>query len=73
MRNSEFWIVVNIGEKITHAICQDKVQENPRSYDVFYNYSSALDKLEREDIQAQIKTLGIEMYICPLHDPDEKI
>lgn len=71
MGRAEFWIITNVGEKITHAVFQRKVLENPPAYDVYYNYSDASEILGSVEIQSQIKKFGVDMYICPLHDTEE--
>ncbi|MCS2296232.1 charged multivesicular body protein 2b-B [Bacteroides thetaiotaomicron] len=70
-----FFFILNKGAKsggeITHAvlngsIVSGSIVSKPAGWDAFHGLALAKEKLSSEEIQQQMKELGVEMEIVPL-------
>lgn len=65
-----FFFILNKGAKsggeITHAVLNGSIVSKPAGWDAFHGLALAREKLSSEEIQQQMKELGVEMEIVPL-------
>ena len=65
-----FFFIQNKGAKsggeITHAVLNGSIVSKPAGWDAFHGLVLAKEKLSSEEIQRQMKELGVEMEIVPL-------
>lgn len=65
-----FFFILNKGAKlggeITHAVLNGHIISKPAGWDAFHGIEPAKEKLSSEEIQQQMKELGVEMEIVPL-------
>ncbi|MCS3358261.1 charged multivesicular body protein 2b-B (plasmid) [Bacteroides thetaiotaomicron] len=64
-----FFFILNKGAKsgeITHAVLNGSIVSKPAGWDAFHGLALAKEKLSSEEIQQQMKELGVEMEIVPL-------
>lgn len=65
-----FFFILNKGAKpggeITHAVLNGRIISKPAGWDAFHGLALAKEKLSSEEVQLQIKELGVEMEIVPL-------
>ena len=65
-----FFFILNKGAKsggeITHAVLNRSIVSKPAGWDAFHGLALAREKLSSEEIQQQMKELGVEMEIVPL-------
>ncbi len=54
------------GGEITHAVLNGSIVSKPAGWDAFHGLALAREKLSSEEIQQQMKELGVEMEIVPL-------
>ncbi len=54
------------GGEITHAVLNGSIVSKPAGWDAFHGLVLAKEKLSSEEIQRQMKELGVEMEIVPL-------
>ncbi|KAB3730086.1 charged multivesicular body protein 2b-B, partial [Phocaeicola vulgatus] len=52
--------------EITHAVLNGSIVSKPAGWDAFHGLVLAKEKLSSEEIQRQMKELGVEMEIVPL-------
>lgn len=64
-----FFFILNKGAKsggeITHAVLNGSIVSKPAGWDAFHGLALAREKLSSEEIQQQMKELGVEMEIVP--------
>ena len=69
-RRTRFFFILNKGAKsggeITHAVLNGSIVSKPAGWDAFHGLALAKEKLSSEEIQQQMKELGVEMEIVPL-------
>lgn len=60
-----FFFILNKGAKsggeITHAVLNGSIVSKPAGWDAFHGLALAREKLSSEEIQQQMKELGVEM------------
>ena len=65
-----FFFRLNQGAKsggaITHAVLNGRIVAKPAGWDACHGLALARETLSSEDIQQQMKELGVEMEIVPL-------
>ena len=71
-----FFFILNKGAKsggeITHAVLNGSIVSKPAGWDAFHGLALAKEKLSSEEIQRQMKELGVEMEIVPWGDWDNR-
>ncbi|UVS23353.1 charged multivesicular body protein 2b-B (plasmid) [Bacteroides fragilis] len=61
-----FFFILKSGGEITHAVLNGSIVSKPAGWDAFHGLALAREKLSSEEIQQQMKELGVEMEIVPL-------